>query len=85
MTLLTARPMGRFFLLEDEDQEKDDQDESDYPTTYVHRAPPYTGSGTSCLQDGSTVPPDDSANPHIRSCEPSWRAFRSQWSLFIPS
>jgi hypothetical protein len=40
MTLLTARPMSRFFLLEDEDQEKDDQDESDYPTTYVHRAPP---------------------------------------------
>jgi hypothetical protein len=38
--LLTARPISRFHLLEDEDQEKDDQDESDYPTTDVHLAPP---------------------------------------------
>src|SRR5918995_3921455 len=72
--------MSRFFLLEDEDQEKDDQDDNDYPTTYVHRAPPSFGSGTSCFQDGSTVPPDDGANRQIRSCEPSWRAVSSQWS-----
>ena len=54
------------------------------PMYIVHL--PYTGSGTSCLQDGSTVPPDDSANPHIRSCEPSWRAVRSvAVVLFISS
>jgi hypothetical protein len=51
------------------------------PMYIVHL--PYTGSGTSCLQDGGTVPPDDSALLQIRSCESSWRAVRSQWSFSL--
>jgi hypothetical protein len=70
MTLLTARPMSRFFLLEDEDQEKDDQDESDYPTTYVHRAPPL-------CRIGNVVPPGREHGTAGRQRQPAYSKLRA--------
>src|ERR687898_3663742 len=64
MTLLNAQPMSRSFLLEDEDQKKDDQDESDYPTTYVHRAPPLH-------RIGNVVPPGREHRTAGRQRQPS--------------
>ena len=74
MTLLNAQPMSRSFLLEDEDQKKDDQDESDYPTTYVHRAPPLhrIGNVVPPGREHGTArrqrPPSDSKRRAVVSC-----------------
>jgi hypothetical protein len=68
--LLTAWPMSRFFLLEDEDQEKDDQDESDYPTAYVHRAPPL-------YRIGNVVPPGREHGTAGRQRQPAYSKLRA--------